>query len=417
MNGSPWRSLVLLLAGMLASMLLAVLFVAVSLKPPASDLRLLILFMAGSGGLTVVLAYLLYRMGLTRWFSSLRWSLLMIVLITAVLIMVNVWVTARLMFISQHDLVLTIALLVFAGLTALIFGLFVTRTITERIEVLSRASERLAEGKFDTRLEVMGSDELAALIQTFNWMADNLQKIDQQKKMVDETRRDLIAWVSHDLRTPLTSIRVMLEALADEVVTDPDTMARYVHSSLSEIRHLSRLIDDLFELAKLDTQRLEAHYDMSSLKDLISDVLSSTQARAEHRQITLVGTVSEDLDPVYMAPDKIQRVLHNLIDNALRHTPPHGEVTIRAGREGDQVRVEVHNTGSAVDRAHVNHLFDSFYRGDSSRVRDEDGRRGTGLGLAIARGFVEAHRGKIWVDSRADTGTTFSFTLPLRRSL
>jgi signal transduction histidine kinase len=116
-----------------------------------------------------------------------------------------------------------------------------------------------------------------------------------------------------------------------------------------------------------------------------------------------------------MVPDKIQRVLYNLIDNALQHTPPQGEVIIRACREADQVRVEVHNTGSTIDPGQISHLFDSFYRGDSSRVRDEDGRRGTGLGLAIARGFVEAHRGKIWVESCADTGTTFTFTLPLRQ--
>jgi signal transduction histidine kinase len=412
---SPWLTIISLLAGMVVALLLAILFVVVNLKPPANDLRLLILFMSGSGGMTVLVAYLLYRMGLMRWFSSLRWSLLMIVIITTGLIILNVWVTAQLMFISQHDLVLTIALLVFAGMTALIFGLFVANTITDRIQALSQAAERLAEGRLDTRLDAAGSDELADLIQTFNWMADNLQKIDHQKKMIEQTRRDLITWVSHDLRTPLTSIRVMIEALADEVVTDPDTVARYVQSSRSELQHLSRLIDDLFELAKLDAGHFDAHYDLSSLKDLISDALSSMSARAEHRQVKLIGSVGADLDPVYMAPDKIQRVLYNLIDNALQHTPPQGEVVIRACREVDQVRVEVRNSGSTVDPAHLGHLFESFYRGDSSRVRDEDGRRGTGLGLAIARGFVEAHRGRIWVESRADTGTTFSFTLPLRR--
>jgi signal transduction histidine kinase len=413
MNRSPWLSILIILGGMIAALGLAILFVVVQLHPPAADLRLLVLFMSGSGGLTVLIAYLLYRMGLIRWLPSLRWSLLSIVLITIVLITLNVWVTAQLMFISQHDLVLTVALLAFAGMTALVFGLFVVSTITDRIQALARAAEHLAQGRFETRLDVAGSDELADLIQTFNWMAENLQKVEDQKTLVEQTRRDLIAWVSHDLRTPLTSIRVMFEALADEVVTDPDTVSRYIHSSLTEVQHLSRLIDDLFEMAKLDAGRLDTDIDRASLKDLISDVLSSMSAQADRRQVKLCGSVSEDVDPVMMAPDKIQRVLYNLIDNALQHTPPQGEVTIRACRENDQARVDVHNTGPAIDPIHLPHIFTSFYRGDRSRVRDEDGRRGTGLGLAIARGFVEAHHGRLWVESCADSGTTFSFTLPL----
>jgi signal transduction histidine kinase len=244
-------------------------------------------------------------------------------------------------------------------------------------------------------------------------MADSLQKIDQQKRLVERTRRDLIAWVSHDLRTPLASLRVMIEAIDDGVVTDPDTVARYVRTSLLELQHLSRLIDDLFELAKLDAGHLEADYDRASLQDLISDVLSSMSAQAARRQVTLRGSVNPGLGPVYIVPDKIQRVLYNLLDNALRYTPPAGEVTIHAHRKADHVRIDVHNTGSTIDPAHLPHIFNSFYRGESSRVQGEDGHRGTGLGLAIARGFVEAHRGKIWVESQVGRGTTFSFTLPL----
>ena len=401
-----------ILFGMSAAIAIAVLMVVVRLQPPANDVRLLVLFMSGSGVLTVLLAYVLYRQGLVRWFPSLRWSLLTTVLITVVLIFLNVWVTAQLMFISQHDLVLTVALLVFAGLTAFIFGLFITTTLTDRILELSHAAEKLAEGKLDTRLAMRGSDELAKLAATFNWMADNLEKVDQQKRLIEQTRRALVAGVSHDLRTPLTSLRVMIEAIADGVVSDPDTITRYVQSSLSELQHLSRLIDDLFELAKLDAGQIDLQFDQSSLTDLVSDVLSSMNAQAAQRQVRLHGSVRPGIDPVYMAPDKIQRVLYNLLDNALRYTPPQGEVSISAFREGDIVRVVVHNTGSAIDPVHTPHIFESFYRGENSRVRANDGHRGTGLGLAIARGFVEAHRGKIWVESTPDHGTTFTFTIP-----
>lgn len=405
-------SLLPILAGMTLSLIAAILFVVIRLDPPAQDVRLLALFMSGSGVVTVLVAYVPYRRGLATWFPSLRWALLTSVVITVVLIFLNVWVTAQLMFISEHDLVLTVALLLFAGMTAFLFGLFVANTITERIYHLSQAAERLAEGRFDTQLVADGHDELAELARTFNWMADSLQKIDRQKRLVEHTRRALIAGVSHDLRTPLTSIRVMIEAIADGVVSDPATVERYMQTSLTELQHLSRLIDDLFELAKLDAGHLEAHYDNTSLADLISDVLSSMGPQAARRAITLHGSVSPDIDPVYMAPDKIQRVLYNLLDNALRYTPSGGRVTIHACRDGAQVRVDVHNTGSVIHNADLPHVFDSFYRGESSRARSEDGHRGTGLGLAIARGFVEAHRGRIWVESKPEQGTTFSFTLP-----
>jgi signal transduction histidine kinase len=401
-----------ILSGMSAALALAVLYIIYRLQPPTGDVRLLVVFMSGSGLLTVLLAYLLYRRGIVQWFPSMHWSLLASVVITVVLIFVNVWFTAQLMFISKHDLVLTIALLLYAGLTALLFGVFIVATLTSRIDKLAQAARRLAEGKLDTRLAVEGSDEIAKLAETFNWMASSLQKLDSQKRLVDRTRRTLIAGVSHDLRTPLTTMRVMVEAIADGVVTDPDTVARYVRSTLSELQHLSRLIDDLFELAKLDAGQLELQFDMSSLNDLISDVLSSMSVQATQHHIRVDGCVNPDADLVYMAPDKIQRVIYNLLDNALSYTPPDGSVTINACRDGAQIRVDVHNTGSFIDPVHAPHVFESFYRGESSRVRGDDGRRGTGLGLAIARGFVEAHRGKIWVDSAPERGTTFSFTLP-----
>lgn len=404
--------LLTLLASMTGAMLLAIAFVVWYLQPPQRDVELLLLFMSGSGVLTVAVSYVLYARGIVQWFPTLRWALWSIVVITVALVLVNVWFTAQLMFISEHDLVLTVALLVFAGLTAFTFGVFVSGTIIDRISAVSHAAERLAEGKLDTRLAVAGSDEITQLVTTFNWMADSLEKLDQQKRMVEHTRRTLIAGVSHDLRTPLTSIRVMIEAIADGVVEDPDTIARYMRSSLSELEHLSRLIDDLFELAKLDAGHFDAQLDRASLTDLISDVLSNMSIHAVQRQVMLHGRVAQDVDPVYIAPDKIQRVLYNLIDNALRYTPTGGAVTISARKRGGAVRVDVHNTGSHIAAHELPHIFTTFYRGEASRARAEDGHRGTGLGLAIARGFVEAHRGRIWVESTPEQGTTFSFTLP-----
>jgi signal transduction histidine kinase len=347
-----------------------------------------------------------------RWLSSLRWWLLVSIIMVVLLVLVNIWITAQLMFISVHDFVLTIALLVFGGVTAIAFGLYITRTMMTRLQKLSDAAESLASGDLTHRLTIEGTDELAEFARTFNWMAENLQEVDRQKQMVEQARRDLIAWTSHDLRTPLTSLRVMLEALSDNVVTDPEGVDRYLRNSLAEIENLSHLINDLFELARLDAGKPDMAFEYASLRDLISDILSSMVPQAEQQGIRLEAEVGPDIDPVYMAPDKIQRVIRNLVENALRHTPADGKVLLRAVRSGDDVRVAVHNTGSSIDPIHLPHIFNSFYRVDTARLHSREGRRNAGLGLAIARGFIEAHQGMIDAQSDPTTGTTFSFAIP-----
>lgn len=405
--------LVFLLAGMTGALVIALLFLILTLNPPTEELLTLSTYMAVNGLVSVSLAYVIYRRGVARWFSSLHWSLLTSILLTTLLVVPIVWFTAQLMFISTHDFYLNLALLIFGGLTAVCFGLFIAHALTGRIEKLGQAAARLAAGKLDTRLEVTGKDELAQLAHSFNWMAQSLQEIDNQKRQVEQTRRDLIAWVSHDLRTPLTSMRVMLEAIYDEVVSDRETMMRYVKNSLVEIRNLNELINDLFELAQLDAGHPDMDFVQASLRDLISDVLSRMRARAESRRIMIKGEIHADIDPVMMAPDKMQRILVNLLDNAMRYTPPDGEVTVRAYRDSDRVMVAVHNTGSYIETKDAQHVFERFYRGEKSRSKSEDGRRGAGLGLAIVRGFIEAHRGEIQVESDPALGTTFRFWIPI----
>lgn len=402
----------LLVTGVFVALLGALVVFIPALNPPGGDVRLLILFLSGTGLLTLSAAYTLYRLGLIRWFRSLRWTLLITISLTVLLIFLNVWVTARLMFISDHDLWLTTALLIFAGVTAIAFGVFVSNTMTERIRDLAKAAERLAQGDLEARAAVQGNDELAELADTFNWMAGSLQEADAQKRRLEQARRDLIAWVSHDLRTPLASMRAMIEAMVDGVVTDPETVARYLSTTQAEIAHLSDLIDDLFELAQIDVGHVNLVCEWTSLRDLLSDTLGSLQSRAEGQGVTLRGAVEDDIDPVCMAPDKIQRVLYNLLDNALRYTPSGGTITLAARSVGADVLVEVHNTGSHIAAAELPHVFERFFRGEDVQAHGAARRRGTGLGLAIAKGFVEAHGGHIQAASDPARGTTFSFTLP-----
>jgi signal transduction histidine kinase len=405
----------LLLIGLASALVGAMLVIMLSMNPPERDIRLLLLFMSSTGILTLSVAYLLYRLGLVRLLPGLRWGLTAMTVVTVVLIFANVWVTAKLMFINPHDLGLTTALLIFGGVMAIAFGLFVANALTDSIRELSGAAERLARGDLNTRLKTQGNDELAELAKTFNWMAESLQEVDQQKRELDRTRRNLVAWVSHDLRTPLTSIRAMVEALADGVVTDPETTARYLNDTRTEIQHLSRLINDLFELAQLDVGRLQLSREITSLRDLLSDTFSSMSVQAREHQVTLKFDVTGDIDPVYIAPDKIQRVLYNLVGNAVRYSSEGSEVTLSAHPANGLVQVEVHNTGVSIPASDLPHIFENFYRGEASRMQSQDGHRGAGLGLAIARGFVEAHGGQIWVESQAERGTTFFFTLPRER--
>lgn len=400
-----------LFVGMLMALLLSLSIVIINLNPPADDIKLLFLFMFGSGSFSVVAVYVLYRIGLLERFTSLRWALLVSIVLLVVLIVLNVWLTAQLMYISEHDFILTIALLIFAGVVSAVCVFFIANVWIERIAILGAAARRLQSGDLKSRLDVRGNDELAQLARAFNTMVDGLQALEAQKRDLEQTRRDLVAWVSHDLRTPLASIRAMHESILDGVVSDPGTINRYIHAIQGELYHLSKMIDDLFELAQLDAGSFRLRHESASLRDLISDTLGGMGAAAVRMGIQLQGEVEPGLDMVVMAPDKIQRVLHNLCDNALRYTPAGGRVSLTARRVPGAVEVSVHNSGSVIPAADIPFVFESFYRGDPSRV-SSGATRGTGLGLAIVRAFVEAHGGRISVTSTAETGTQFIFTLP-----
>ncbi|MBI5666928.1 MAG: HAMP domain-containing histidine kinase [Chloroflexi bacterium] len=397
----------------IAAAALALLLVTAALNPPAQDIQQLFLLMTATGLPTVLLTVLLSRSRAAQGFASLRGVLLAGIVFTVALIFVNVWIVAQLMFISRHDLVLTAALLVFAGAVAVILVYFLAGTLIARIHALVRATEHVARGELDVQLEVRGTDELARLTTTFNQMAEALKAADTRRRQLEQARRDLVAWVSHDLRTPLTAIRVMNEAIPDGVVTDPQIIERYMRDMQHEIQHLSRLIDDLFELSRLDAGNLDIQREPTSLRDLFSDTIGSMRPRAERSGVTLTGSVQPGVDTVYIAPDKIQRVLSNLLENALRYTPPGGCITLRAERDADAVCVSVHNTGSLIAPTDLPRVFESFYQGEPTRAPERDKTRGVGLGLAIARGFVEAHGGTISVRSQPEQGTTFQFTLPV----
>jgi signal transduction histidine kinase len=281
--------------------------------------------------------------------------------------------------------------------------------VTERIDLLKGAAEKLSQGDLQTRVPVQGRDEVSALAATFNQMAEQLQAADQKQREVESMRRDLIAWVSHDLQTPLTSMRAILEALSDGIVDDPETVKRYLNTAQRDVRSLSALIDDLFQMAQLDAGGFPLHRAPASLSDLVSDTLESFTELAKQQGITLEGQVESDVDPIFMDTQAIGRVLNNLIGNALRHTPPNGRVSVWVRRTGPRVEVTVSDTGEGIRAEDIPHIFERFYRAEKSRNR---GTGGAGLGLAIARGIVRAHGGEIRVESKVGKGTQFTLQFP-----
>lgn len=383
--------------------------------PLDNRLDLLAIAMAGSGISTTLLAYGLYKRGLLQRLGQLRWTLVIASSLTISIVLINIWILSELMFVDNHYTSLTSVVLVFAGLSSLSFNFFISKALTDRLNQLTQGVTQLAEGNLNTRLHIDGNDEIAQLTAGFNQMAHNLHITAEEKQRLEKTRRDLIAWVSHDLRTPLTSMRVMLEALEDGVITDKTTQERYIANSLAEIKHLSHLIDDLFDIAQLDVGHIALNYETTSLPDLISDTISTMSASAMHKNIQLSGQVAPELDLIRIAPDKMQRVFYNIITNAIQYAPANAQINIKAYPvSARHLQIDINNTDSIIDEKTLPHIFESFYRSEHSRRRNDDDSRGTGLGLAIARGIVEAHNGRIWAESDATRGTTLRIQIPIQ---
>jgi signal transduction histidine kinase len=394
-----------------ASLALAV-FAASLLGLPARDLPAVALLLAVAGGGSGLLALVFIRSAVLGRLGGVRAQLVGAGLIGSLLLLGMMLAGARAMFISGHDLSLLLTMLTFAATLSVGFALLYAMPLSSRIQRVRAGTERIAGGQLGSEVRVEGHDEIAGLADDFNRMARALEEAAERERELEQARRDLVAAVSHDLRTPLASTRALIEALADGVAADRQTESRYLSLASRELEHLSRLVDDLFELARIDAGLLQLKLEEASLHDLISDTISSFQPQAEQQGVRLEGEIVGDVDPVLANPPRLQRVLHNLVSNALRHTPADGTVTVRATREGEEARVEVSDTGKGIAAQDLPQVFERSFRGEQSRTRAEmDDAPGAGLGLAIARGLVEAHGGTMDVESDFGRGSRFYFTL------
>lgn len=288
-----------------------------------------------------------------------------------------------------------------AVLAALALSIFFSRSVIAPIRALSSATQRIADGRYDERVQARGSDELSQLASRFNQMAKKLDEIESM-------RRRLIGDVSHELRTPLTAIKGSMEGLMDGVLPATDETYQQIHG---EADRLNRLVDDLQELSRVEAQayQLDIHpVDVSSLMRTITKRLAP---QAETRRVALNLEAAPDLPLVLADEDRAVQVLTNLTGNALQYTPDGGSVTVSAKRVNGNVQIAVRDTGIGIPPEHLAHIFDRFYRVDKSRSRQAGG--GSGIGLTIAKALVEAQGGHLWAESEGEgQGSTFTFTLP-----
>jgi signal transduction histidine kinase len=313
---------------------------------------------------------------------------------------------------------------------ALVASLFVARRVVRPLETLRNGVERIGAGDMNARLELKTGDEIEVLAEEFNRMTENLreaysgleQKVEnrthelalanERLKELDRMKSDFVSHVSHELRTPLTAIKGAVDLMLREMAGPlTEKQIHYLTRLRSNTQHLAGLINDLLDLAKIESGRIEVKSSRVPLSGLVHEVVEALRPVATEKVIALEATLREPSILVWGDRDKINQVLTNLIGNAIKFTPVQGRVTVSASRNGEEnVQVSVSDSGPGIPPAEKEKIFAKFYQ-----IAEANGEnsKGTGLGLAISKALVELHGGKIWVESEKDRGSTFYFTLPL----
>lgn len=329
------------------------------------------------------------------------------------------------MFISPHDLRILIVMLIAAGTVGIVMALHFGSRVSRSSAELARRARRIGDGPLDD--VDAGSDftnnasgpselvrlasELDAAMTRLNESRERENEAREREEAAERSRRDLVAWVSHDLRTPLAGIRAMVEALEDRVVDDSETVDRYHRSIALEVDRLSTLVSHLFELSKIHAGALELERRTVRLDDVVSDTVAAARMVATAKDVALAASASAS-PLVCVAPTELVRAVHNLLDNALRHTPAGGSVSIEISAD-HRIRaalLSVSDGCGGISEADLGRVFDVAFTGDVARNPGDDR---AGLGLAVARGLVEAQSGTITVSNLADTGCRFTIELPL----
>ncbi|MGH2954655.1 MAG: HAMP domain-containing sensor histidine kinase [Solirubrobacterales bacterium] len=393
----------LLLAG-LAAVLGALVTLAIALAAlDPTDVEHLLVPLAVAVALTVAVTAIATR---TLGGASLRLRFVAIAAFATLIGLVNLGVLAALMAVSDKDATMLAILLAYALAAAVGAALAVARASTAAVERLSATARGMAEGDLEARAgSVGGGAELDALASTLDDMAARLGASLERERAIEAQRRDLIVAVSHDLRTPLADLRAMTEAIADRVVDDPDTIRRYSARIADSVDSLAAMVDDLFEFVQLDAGAIEAERERARVEQVVRSAVSACDAQASEKGL-MVRTELGDAGDLACSP-RLTRVVHNLLQNAIRHTPADGTVLVAARRDENGLELAVEDSGEGIDPAHAERVFEPFWRGDAARSGE-----GSGLGLALAKRIVDALGGRITVESEPARGSRFAVLLP-----
>lgn len=366
----------------------------------------IVLIAAGWTGLVGVVGLGAARLIARR---SLRWWLVLVALVAVGGVVAGVLGTADAMFISPHDRGVVLLVCLVAGLVAVILASVIGEGVVRRARELQESARLFGETGVYAASDA-GPAELHELSAELARSSDRLEKSRSRERLLEDSRRELVAWVSHDLRTPLAGLRAMAEALEDEMADDPP---RYHRQIRSEVDRMVRMVDDLFELSRIQAGLLPVVPARVDLGDVVSEVIAGAAPIARAAGVRIDGSV-EPGATLTADPAGISRVLANLVLNAIRHTPADGVVTVAGRVSGDSVELSVSDACGGIPDDDLPRVFDVAWRGTSARTPEADARHGAGagLGLAIVKGIVEAHQGAVVVVNEA-AGCCFSVRLPV----
>jgi two-component system, OmpR family, sensor histidine kinase SaeS len=399
----PTRT-VLVLTGIAAAGVLGSLAASAALGMGASE-RAHVAALLVPAGLATVAAAALAPRALARVSLSTRLAAGAIVAIAVAL--ANLAVLATDMVVSEDDARLLAVLLVYALAAGVTVAVSFARTLAPSFRRLGGTAATFGRGDLEARVgELSGGPELDALGRRFDEMADKLQRAEVHRQEIEAMRRDLITAVSHDLRTPLASLRAMVEAIDEGVVDDPPTVARYAATMRESVQQLSTMVDDLFELTQLDAGAIEQETKRARLDEIVRSAMATVEPHVTAKRLALETDLGAAADA--SCSPRMTRVLQNLLMNAVRHTPADGTVRLSARRQGALLEVSVEDTGQGIPPADLDRIFEPFYRADPSRSGP-----GAGLGLALAKRIVEALGGRISAENAITHGARFAVFLPL----
>jgi signal transduction histidine kinase len=354
--------------------------------------------------LVTVIAMAITRPLLTS--ASIGQRLAAIGTVGAVVAIANLVVLSRTMFVSGHDTALLGVLLLYSAGAGIGSALALARSSASAIDRLASTARSIGKGSLEVRVgKIEAGPELDALARTLDEMAGRLQQVVEREREVDSLRRDLITAVSHDLRTPLASLRAMIEAIDEGVVQDAPTLRRYAAEMRRSVTQLVDMVDDLFELAQADAGAIEAETRRASVDEVVRSAMAAVEPQAREKRLVLTAELNGAEDAT--CSPRVVRVLQNLLLNAVRHTPAEGTVWIDARRRPATIELSVRDTGEGIAAEHIDRIFDPFFRGDPARSGT-----GAGLGLALTKRIVEALGGRIEAESTPGRGSRFAVTLP-----